>query len=100
MANKYVLLWTQEVSFIKEAARKGGDSKRLEKQSFEQVGDRNLYSFRLDINEPKISGSAVARDLLKVLKGDSEFLEIAKQKHIVIKMGIDFILKVEVPDKI
>lgn len=100
MTNKYVRLWMQEVSFIKEAAKKGGDFKRLEKSSFDQVGDRDHYGFRLDIDEPKTRGSAVARDLQKVLNGDSEFVEITKRKHIVIRMGINFLLKVEVSDKI
>lgn len=98
--NKYNLLWMQEISFIKEAIEKKGDSKQLQEKSFEQVGNRKKYGFKLDIDEPKIGGSAVARDLLEVLKKDSEFIEITKRKHIVIRMGRNFVLTVEVSNKL
>ena len=57
------------------------------------------YSFRLDINNgtiPTKSNTAVARDLKKVLDSSIEFRSIPQNKQITIRMGVKFILTIEI----
>ena len=57
------------------------------------------YSFRLDIANgivPRKSGSAVARDLKKVLDESSDFKKLANEKSITIKLNTRFELIVQV----
>lgn len=100
---KYTEIWNKELSFIRKSIEleSGKSSKKLESADFEVVGNRKSsgYGFRLDIVDGKVpvkSGSAVARDLKEVLDGDSGFRSLAKGKEIVIRMGKDCELEVEV----
>ncbi len=90
----YVEIWKQIQPFIITAIRKGQDSKKIGSAIFKNVGNRKSsgYAFRLDISDtviPLKKGSAVARDLKKVLETNSEFREIAKGKSITIRMNSD-----------
>ena len=90
----YVEIWKEIQPFIIAAIRKGRDSKKIGSAIFKNVGNRKNsgYAFRLDISDTAIplkKGSAVARDLKKVLEANSEFRETAKGKSITIRMNND-----------
>ena len=100
---KYNDIWRAELPFIKEAIREGSGCKELNQSAFTAVGSRAAsgYGFGLDIenaNVPRKPNSAVARDLKKELDEDAEFRQLAQGKYIVIKMGKDFKLNVNVND--
>lgn len=90
----YINLWEAQLPTIKEAIIAKGGRFQLRQSKFESVGNRQNYRFRLDMKEPKISGSAVARDLKQVLDSDSEICELEKNAHIVIRMGKEFRVEV------
>lgn len=74
---------------------------KLECSLFESAGNRKEsgYSFRLDIDDgivPRKSGSAVARDLKKVLDKSSDFKRLANEKSITIRLNTNFELIVQV----
>lgn len=90
----YLEIWKQMQPFILAAIRKGQDSKKIGSAIFKNVGNRKSsgYAFRLDISDaviPVKKGSAVARDLKKVLDANSEFKKIAKGRAITIRMNSD-----------
>ena len=98
---KYLTLWEQKLPIILSAIEEGGSKKQLSPEEFEQQGNRvaSGYTFRLDISNgiiPIKKGSAVARDLKEVLDNSIRFKNIAKDKHITIKMGNKFILIIEI----
>lgn len=67
---------------------------------FESVGNRRIsgYSFRLDIANgivPRKKGSAVARNLKKVLDESPDFKRLANE-NITIRLNSDFELIVQV----
>lgn len=98
---KYLNLWKGELSFILSAIEKGGAEKKLSSEEFQHSGNREVsgYTFRLDIsngNVPEKSNTAVARDLKKTLDDSRKFREIAQNKKITIRMGVEFILIVRV----
>ena len=98
---KYLNLWAQELPFILSAIRNGGGEKALSGEKFQLNGNRTKsgYSFRLDINNgtiPTKSNTAVARDLKKVLDSSIEFRSIPQNKQITIRMGVKFILTIEI----
>ncbi len=95
----YVKIWEDNLPWILEAIKKGGDEKVLNKESFYSVGNRNKsgYNFRLDIkgvNVPTKKGTAVARDLKDVLDRSDTFKQLASGKNLVIRMGKNFDLYV------
>lgn len=95
----YVKIWEDNLPWILNAIKKGGDEKKLDEESFYRVGKRNKsgYNFRLDINDahiPTKGGTAVARDLKEVLDRSDTFKQIASGKKLVIRMGKHFDLYV------
>ena len=70
------------------------------KEEFIAVGNRKSYRFRLQIENGKvvnnIDSSAVARDLNEVLTANSSFRELAAGRRIILKMGIEYKLKIEI----
>ncbi len=96
---KYRNLWTKYLPvlgvLIKNAA-KGVQTLQLYKNEFQATGARDLsgYSFNLEIANGKavndISGTAVARDLLKVLSENKTSAEILKGRRIKMSMGEAF----------
>lgn len=93
----YIDLWKEQLPIIKRAIIAKRDCFQLSRSMFESVGNRQKYSFRLDMKEPKISHSAVARDLKQVLDSDSEICGFTQNTHIIICMNNKF--KVEVTVK-
>lgn len=67
---------------------------------FKEVGDRSKYGFRLDLvnGEPinNIEGSAVARDLNRVLAQSVRFKKLSNGCRIVLRMGADFMLRIAI----
>lgn len=98
----YVQIWEDNISDILKFIKEGGGEKSLDGARFEEVGNRDNYRFRLDIengNIPVKNGSAVARDLKLVLDKNKEFKSLAKDKNIVIRMGTKFDLHVIINPK-
>lgn len=95
---KYLSIWEKELDFILSAIEKKKGSKQLNEKEFQQSGDRQRYGFRLDIINGSVSkaGSAVARDLIEVLDRSTSFKRITNEKNILIQMGKDFQLNVEI----
>lgn len=87
----YVEIWEKMLPFILSAIEKREDSTIIGSDIFENVGKRKRsgYSFRLDISDAEVpikKGSAVARDLKKVLDASLKFRELAKGHFITISM--------------
>lgn len=73
----------------------------LDRSLFESAGNRKNsgYSFRLDIANgivPRKSGSAVARDLKKVLDESFDFKRLADEKSMTIRLNTNLELIVQV----
>ncbi len=74
---------------------------QLNKAEFKAAGDRDLsnYGFNLEIEKGKvindITGTAVARDLFKILREDLILKEFAIDKKIKINMGKSFEVKLK-----
>lgn len=75
-AGKYIGIWTAYLEDIKTAINSGMVRSviQLDKRLFQQAGNRSNYSFRLGYTNAQVSnnigGSAVARDLDKVLRNN------------------------------
>lgn len=100
-SNIYVELWERKLPLIIEKLRKTDkDSTQQEIEMYEDEfgGDRDSYSFNLEIKNGtlfnNIGGSAVARDLHLVLKNSTAAKNILKKGHFKINMGVHFILKI------
>ncbi len=100
-SEKYVDLWTKQratiTSKLKIAETK--QSIQLNSEEFTKVGDRSNYSFNLEFKNGNVSnntdGSAVARDLAKILKNSTEIKELLKSGHFKINMDRSFCLFIE-----
>lgn len=95
--NLYVPAWSQSLGNILNLIRAGGGSVQLDSGMFTSVGNRQTYSFRLDTingSVPVKRGSAVARDLKRVLDSSVEFRTSAKGKRVVIRLDSKFRLQV------
>jgi len=100
-SGKYVDLWTRQRMPIKEKLEKATikQSIQLNSEEFRNVGNRSRYSFNLEfingIVSNNIGGSAVARDLAKVLEQTPEIMEILKSGHYKFRMDKEFRLWIE-----
>lgn len=97
----YVSVWKDALPKILEKIANGGyNSIQMNPQLFKMAAsikgrEKSGFGFRLEINNavvPEKQGSAVARDLKKVLDEDLKFKSLAKDKNIIIRMGKDFVL--------
>lgn len=95
----YVKLWKSKLPLIKAVIIEKKGNVQLSPSEFINVGNRKKYSFRLDMVNPKISSSAVARDLKSVLENDKEIKSMILDKHLIIRMGSDFKLSINIYDK-
>lgn len=105
-AYKYEDLWRTCLPLILGMIQKAIETHRdqavsFKKETFENLGNRKQagYSFRLDIDNgivPTKFGSSVARDLKRVLDESEEFLHLAENRILVIRMGKDFVFEVKV----
>lgn len=98
----YVEIWREYLPIILSAIKSKHGTMPLDRYLFESVGNRRIsgYSFRLDIANgivPRKKGSAVARDLKKVLDESPDFKRLANEnKYITIRLNSDFELIVQV----
>lgn len=102
--NIYVPLWNKYKPVIIELIENSISnpaSYKLFPHEFENIGNRisSGYQFNLElINgmlKNNIDGSAVARDLYKVMVESPTAQQLLKNKHIKISLTQDFILKVQ-----
>lgn len=97
----YVKIWKDYLPIILSAIKCKQKTTALDRSLFESAGNRknSVYSFRLDIANgivPRKSGSAVARDLKKVLDESFDFKRLADEKSITIRLNTNFELIVQV----
>lgn len=101
LVGKYIDLWTKKRELIKKKLKVSQikQSLQLSSDEFNHVGNRQSYSFNLEyvngIVSNDIGGSAVARDLAKVLESSAEIREILKVGHFKINMDRQFCLWIE-----
>lgn len=71
----------------------------LNASDFHKAGDRKRYAFKLELEKNTVSnnikGSAVARDLLRVLQRNEKFNEVAQANHLIFGMDKDFKLHIK-----
>ena len=97
----YIDLWKNYVFAINSIIKNGGGIIQLYSMDFKERGNRNKYSFRMEIVDgdyPVLLGSAVARDLMLVLDGGPAFLENTRGKKIIIRLDPQFVLRINVTD--
>lgn len=102
-SGKYINLWTKHRVSIKDKLKSAEikQSIQLNYEEFNNVGNRNKsnYSFNLEfengIVSNNIGGSAVARDLKKVLEASNEIIKILKTGHYKLNMDKGFCLWIE-----
>ena len=97
----YVQIWQEYLSEILYAINSISKTMKLNRSLFESVGNRKKsgYTFRLEIVDgivPRKKGSAVARDLKKVLDKSIDFKTLANKKSIIISLNTNFELVVQV----
>ena len=99
----YEEIWEDALQDILDIIEEG-ESKELDisgnEEWFKKVGNRKNYSFRLEMENGRavnnIGGSAVARDLARILTHNRRFLDLSKGCKIILKLGSDFILKIDI----
>lgn len=100
--HKYEVIWKRVIPMIKECLTSGKDfsSMQLTKSQFDAAGNRKSYSFNIQYQNGKLmnslDGSAVARDLDRMIIGNAEYKQLLKGKSVKLAMGKDFVFKVEV----
>lgn len=98
---KYSNYWESQLSAIREKLKISSQPQqiRLSKTTFDQLGNRKKYSFNIQFTGVKVTnnigGSAVARDLVKVMKDDSEIRKLLMGGNYKINMDNDFILHIQ-----
>lgn len=99
--NKYLDLWSDKRNLIKEKLKiaQNLQSIQLSSSEFKTVGNRKDYSFNLEFENGRvkndISGSAVARDLAKVLEGAPDVKAVLNSGHFKINMDKNFCLWIQ-----
>lgn len=100
--HKYEAIWKKVIPMIKECLTSGKDFSimQLSKSQFDAAGNRKSYSFNIQYQNGKLmnclDGSAVARDLDRMIIGNAEYKLLLKGKSVKLAMGKDFVFKVEV----
>ena len=91
----YIDFWKSYLDFFVDKFMHGGtmNDKTIDCNKLVTYGDRQKYTFHLLLENGKVSnnigGSAVARDLYKVLSSHSAFDFITKKKRIAISLKSD-----------
>ncbi len=100
-SGKYIDLWSSKRVAIKDKLLNSQfrQSIQLNPEDFRRVGNRNRYAFNLEFSNGVVSnnvgGSAVARDLAKVLQNSSDIMEVLKEGYYKINMDGQFRLWVQ-----
>jgi len=97
--HKYEDIWKQVSDQILSSIKIGSNTEiHLNSTIFNKASSRNSYSFNLEFTNGKVSnnikGSAVARDLTRVLESKKDFTEIIKGKFVKINMSKEFFLHI------
>lgn len=99
--NKYTALWQGYLSQIQRELTDSNEPQtiQLDKEKFTDVGNRKSYSFNLEykngIVNNNIGGSAVARDLDKVISKSETIKSILKNGYYKINLDREFILHIQ-----
>lgn len=96
----YESIWQKHMPEILEQLTKlNSGSISLNADDFHEAGDRQRYAFKLEIHQNVVSnnikGSAVARDLSRVLQRNDKFNEIAKSRDLLLRMDKAFKLHIK-----
>lgn len=96
----YEPIWQKHMpEILLELAKSRPSAISLNASDFHEAGDRKRYVFKLDLEKNtltnNIKGSAVARDLLRVLQRNEKFNEFAQSRHLVFRMDKDFKLYID-----
>ncbi len=99
--HKYEDIWqTLSGQIFKMVEANGNITLNIGAEPFEKVGNRKSYSFRLEyingVVSNNIGGSAVARDLARILDRNNEFYSIFKGKKVVFKLNKVFSLEITI----
>ena len=100
-SGKYIDLWTKQRSSIKDKLKNAAtkQSIQLNPEEFKKVGNRASYSFNLEFENGivvnNIDGTAVARDLAKVLENSTDIKELLKEGHYKINMDRKYCLWIQ-----
>jgi hypothetical protein len=97
--HKYEDIWRQVSDKIISTIKVGQNQEiSLGANAFRTVGNRKSYSFSLEFNNAQVSnntdGSAVARDLARVLQTKHTFKEASKGKRVILKLDREFVLHI------
>jgi hypothetical protein len=99
----YDELWSKKrlsvIDFINQAIKSGGEHQiQLTREEFDAAGNRESYRFNLEFEYGEVSnnigGSAVARDLARLLQADELFAKLAKGIHVKINLDDSFMLNI------
>lgn len=98
--HKYVPIWESISDKLIKAISKNQDfTISMNPEWFHAVGNRKSYAFRINFINGEvmntISGSAVARDLVRVLQQENNFTKATRSKTVSVKMDKYFTLKLE-----
>jgi len=108
-SEKYIDLWKKHLPLIwiyLKKLEKGKQKIQLNEYEFQIVGDRlkSGYTFHLDLQNGKIAndirGSAVARDLAKVLQNNKETKCWLIENNIKFRLDNSFCLTIELALKV
>lgn len=103
-SRNYIATWNKYLPVIRLHLKKSlgeEQSFKLNATDFESAGDRSKagYAFNLVIENGKVTnttgGSAVARDLLEVLKSDDPIKSMLQGRSIKISVGKTFVLSIK-----
>jgi len=95
---KYSDYWQYQLPIIRKKLKSSHSPQQihLDKRTFEQLGNRKKYAFNLEFSGVEvvnnIGGSAVARDLAKVLKDDSNTRKTLMGGRFKINMDKEYVL--------
>lgn len=100
--HKYEVIWKRVLPMIKVCLTSDKDfsSIQLTKSQFDAAGNRKSYSFNIQYQNGKLmnslDGSAVARDLDRMIIGNAEYKQLLKGKSVKLAMGKDFVFKLTI----
>jgi len=98
---KYSKYWESQLPSILQVLNGNSQNQQLKlsKNDFDQLGNRKQYSFNIQFTGVKvtnnISGSAVARDLVQIMKDDSETRKLLMGGNYKVNMDKEFILHIQ-----
>lgn len=99
--HKYEDIWKPLIPNIIQSLREGKSLElNMNEGDFKAVGKRKNYSFRLEIEnntvKNNIDGSAVARDLARILTNNPNFLQALNKRTVLLRLDNKFTFKMEI----